>query len=130
MNIVHASIGTNKYKTTIRTSRNSIIADEPLSLGGSDLGFSPTQLLCSSLAACTSITLRMYANHKNWNVVDILVTVEYDKNNETDISTFTRKIEIRGAITDEQKQRLHDVANKCPVHKILSSPIQINTTVV
>ena len=129
MNIVHASLGTNKYKTTLRTSRNSIIADEPLSLGGSDLGFSPTQLLCSSLAACTSITLRMYANHKNWNVVDIFVTVEFDKNNETGISTFTRKIEIKGAITDEQKQRLLDVANKCPVHKILSNPIQINTTI-
>jgi putative redox protein len=84
------------------------------------------ELLASSLAACTSITLRMYADRKEWDLDSIGVTVDIERNN--DLSTFKRTIDLKGNLTEEQTHKLLDIANHCPIHKILNSSISIHTT--
>lgn len=121
-----AITGREKYKTIIRSATNEIIADEPIDLDGKDLGFDPGQLLTASLGSCTSITLRMYANRKEWNVEEISVKVtlnDEDKNNPI----LMRIIEIKANLDEQQKSRLLTIANACPVHKLLSKGIEIIT---
>lgn len=121
-----AITGREKYKTIIRSATNEIIADEPIELGGKDLGFEPGQLLTASLGSCTSITLRMYADRKEWNVEEISVKVtlnDEDKNNPI----LMRIIEIKANLDEQQKSRLLTIANACPVHKLLSKGIEIIT---
>ena len=111
-------------------------ADEPEDVGGSDFGPSPYQLLASALAACTAMTLRMYSNRKNLGVQEIKVHVNHSKRHcedcETDspdsrIDHFERLIEAKGSLTDEQRQRLLEIADKCPVHRTLKGEIDIQT---
>jgi putative redox protein len=126
---VFASIGTSLYKTEIKTATNSIIADEPLSAGGMDLGFSPEELLASALAACTCGTLRMYANRKGWlELTTIHVEVEFSRDVQQNVSQMNRKIEVVGDLNEEQKTRLLAIANKCPIHNTLTHTITIDTT--
>lgn len=129
METISAQIDTRLYRTEIKSSsENIIIADEPQDMGGKNLGFSPTELLASSLASCTLITLRMYINRKQWNVSEINIKIDFDKDADQNISFFTRKIEVIGELSDTQKQRLELIANSCPIHKILTNTIQIKTT--
>lgn len=115
------------YKTSISNGRNVQIADEPFENGGQDLGFSPTDLLCASLAACTSITLRMYADRKEMSVDEIHVDIWFEEDKELGITKLKRKIGLTGNITEEQRTRLLQIADKCHVHKILTQPIQITS---
>ena len=125
---ITSSIGKALYKVDIRSaSGNSIIADEPEELGGKDLGFSPTELLTASLAACTSATLRMYADRKGWDLQEVKLEISLSRNNENNTTTLERIITLIGELEEEQRARLLDIANKCPVHKILTHPIAINT---
>ncbi|MBS1486304.1 MAG: OsmC family protein [Bacteroidetes bacterium] len=125
MSQITGHIGKDHYKTEIKSTSNSIIADEPLSNGGQDLGFSPHDLLASSLAACTCITVRMYADRKEWELREIFVNVSVEKvEGKTKI---TRAIELKGELDTTQTERLMAIANKCPIHQILSNPIEIET---
>jgi putative redox protein len=131
METLSAKIDTRLYRTEITSaSGNIVIADEPQELGGKNLGFSPSELLASALASCTLITLRMYINRKQWNVSEIDIKVDFEKDSEQNISLFTRKIEITGEIDESQKQRLHLIAEKCPIHKALTNTIKIQTTLI
>jgi putative redox protein len=131
METLSAKIDTRLYRTEITSaSGNIVIADEPQELGGKNLGFSPSELLASALASCTLITLRMYINRKQWNVSEIDIKVDFEKDSEQNISLFTRKIEITGEIDESQKQRLHLIAEKCPIHKTLTNTIKIQTTLI
>lgn len=130
MEIINAHLGQEKYKTEIKSATNTLIADEPLDLEGQDLGFSPKELLASALGSCTIITLKMYANHKGWNLTDANIEVTFEWDNEASKSIFTRKIELIGDLTEEQKERLLKIADKCPVHKVLMNPTEIETTFV
>ncbi len=125
---ITANIKNDLYKVTVTSETgNTILADEPMALGGLDLGLNPKELLVASLASCTLITLRMYTNHKKWDLkeVDINVTLHVDEvTNETIIN---RKLTFIGNLDDTQKQRLLAVANACPVHKILSNTTNIIT---
>ncbi|MBE9462299.1 OsmC family protein [Dyadobacter subterraneus] len=126
---VFASIGSALYKTEIKTATNSLIADEPISAGGMDLGFSPEELLASALAACTCGTLRMYANRKGWvELTEINVHVEFSRDVQANVSQMNRKIELVGELSEEQKTRLLAIANKCPIHNTLTHTITIDTT--
>ena len=127
---VRATIGNDHYKTVLTTNTNTLIADEPLHAEGTDLGFAPTELLASALASCTAITLRMYADRKEWplNKVDVVVTFQRD--NELNISNMSRSIELHGQLSQEQRERLLQIANLCPIHKILTNPIAIVTKLV
>ncbi|MCV9931760.1 OsmC family protein [Flavobacterium sp. LS1R47] len=129
MNTITASIDTRKYRTEIKSaSDNILIADEPQEVGGKNLGFSPSELLASALASCTLITLRMYIDRKEWDVAEINISVDFEKNAEKTVSILSRKIEIKGNVDEAQKERLLKIANSCPIHKTLTNTIQIQTT--
>lgn len=131
MNTISAQIDTRLYRTEIKSaSGNIVIADEPQEVGGKNLGFSPSELLASSLASCTLITLRMYINRKQWEVSEINIKIDFQRDAEQNISLFTRKIEIIGEIDETQKQRLETIANSCPIHKTLTHSIEIKTTLI
>jgi putative redox protein len=127
MSTVKAAIGKEHYATSIRSATNQLTADEPADFGGGDVGFSPSELLAASLAACTSITLRMYADRKAWPLESVEVEVDFERDAEAKASTFSRKIKLLGNLDEEQKTRLLQIANKCPIHQTLTHPITINT---
>ena len=131
METLSAKIDTRLYRTEIISgSDNIIIADEPQDMGGKNLGFSPAELLASSLASCTLITLRMYINRKGWDVSEINIKVDFERDIEQNVSSFIRKIEITGEIDETQRQKLHIIADKCPIHKILTHSNTIQTTLI
>lgn len=128
MTQVHANIAKEHYKVNIKTlSGNELIADEPEDNGGQNLGFNPHELLAASLAACTSATLRMYADRKGWDLVSLDVKIDLAEPDEEGKTVFRRELTMTGNLDEAQKQRLMAIANKCPVHKILSNPIEIVT---
>lgn len=131
MDTVSAKIDTRLYRTEITTaSENVIIADEPQEIGGKNLGFNPTELLAASLASCTLITLRMYINRKQWDVSEINVKIDFERDSERNVASFTRKIEVTGVVDQIQRQRLETIANSCPIHKTLTNTIEIKTTLI
>ncbi len=127
MQQVKAVIGRDHYKTFLYSDTNTQVADEPLSVGGTDLGFSPDELLASSLASCTAITIRMYADRKKMDLEKIEVNVSVEWNKEIGQTNFIKTIQFEGNISDEEKERLIVIAGKCPTHKMLSNPITITT---
>lgn len=130
MAIVTAHIGQKHYRTTLRSTSNEIVADEPHEEGGEDAGFAPDELLAASLAACTSITLRMYADRKAWPMESVEVKVNFERDPVAKTSAMVRSIKFFGTLDDEQKHRLLQIADKCPVHLALTHPITIHTALV
>jgi putative redox protein len=128
---VTSTIKQELYRIQIESpSGNVVISDEPLEMGGKDLGFSPTELLASSLAACTSATLRMYADKKGWDLKEVKLEIDLDRDDKANKTVINRKIQLLGNLDEEQRERLLKVANACPVHKMLTNPIEINTEVI
>lgn len=125
---VTATIAQDRYATHLVTERNhKLLADEPASENGSDLGPTPDEFLMMSLASCTAITLRMYADRKNWVVLSIKVTVVMERKDGKTL--FTRNIYVEGSLTEDERKRLLAIANSCPVHKTLHNPIEIETVI-
>jgi len=129
---VTITIGKEKYRTEVSNGRNILIADEPESLGGADLGLGPKELLLSSLGSCTAMTLRMYADRKGWDLEEVLVTVEMEVVPSTHQQTTYIKSHLKfvGDLDDEQRQRLLQISELCPVHKILSNPIVVDSNLL
>ena len=127
MSKITAHTGNELYKTEIRSETNFIVSDEPESSGGKDLGFSPKELLAASLVFCTGITLRMYANRKGWDLTDIKVEITFDTDSVDNKFKIIRNIILSGSLDDSQKARLLNIADKCPIHKIITNPIEITT---
>ncbi|WP_417363127.1 OsmC family protein [Galbibacter sp.] len=123
------SIIENQAYKVVLTSKtgNTLIADEPQELGGQDLGFSPKELLAASLAACTSATLKMYAGRKNWDLQQVKISVELDYDASQHKTTIKRDLEFVGDLDSKQKDRLLQIANRCPVHKMLENTVHIDT---
>jgi putative redox protein len=120
---------TELYKTEIHSSSgNVLISDEPVESGGKNLGFSPSELLASSLAACTSATLRMYADRKGWKLEEVRIEVQLSYIKEESRTEIHRNIQLKGYLDEKQTERLLAIANACPVHKILSNTIVIEST--
>lgn len=119
-----------KYTQDVNTLRHHFFADEPTSYGSADIGPAPYELLCASLGACTSITLRMYAERKKWDVENISVKVTHKKLQLSELppkDVFTRAITLTGDLDEEQRARMIVIANKCPVHKTLEASSDIET---
>ena len=130
MAIVTAIINKEKYLTRLISASNEMVADEPKELGGANLGFSPDELLSASLASCTAITLRMYADRSKWDVSKITVVVDNKRDNPNNTTLFDRKIVVEGNLDEKQMSRLLTIANTCPMHKLLTSQIKIETKII
>lgn len=109
----------------LQDGRHQILSDVLASLGGTDQGQNPHELLESALAACTIITVQMYADRHSWPLKNTRVKVVIDK--EGAESHIQRQVHFEGELTAEQTARLLEIANKCPIHRLLSSHIQIDT---
>ena len=120
-----ASIGKEKYQTQLKVGVHQLIADEPTAAGGADLGPAPGDYLRMALAACTTITIRMYADRKRWAVDKITVDVSSETIDGKTI--FQRNISIEGAVDEAQREQLLKIANACPVHKVLTNPIEVKS---
>jgi putative redox protein len=117
--------GTN-YTTTIKSDDHELIADEPVADGGQNAGFDPFELVLAALATCTTATMKMYADRKQWKLDKI--DIQLDMRQEDGVQRIHRSIQVSGELTEEQKARLLVIAEKCPVHKMLTNPNKISTT--
>ncbi|MBE1274957.1 bifunctional alpha/beta hydrolase/OsmC family protein [Enterovibrio baiacu] len=125
------------FTRTIQTDHHQWFADEPIDFGGDNLGPDPYEHVLAGLGACTSMTIRMYANRKKLPLDDVKVTLSHSRQHGADcehcdeehskVEVLARTIELVGDLTDEQRQRLLEIADKCPVHKTLESKIVITT---
>lgn len=127
---VKASIGQQKYKTEIQVKNHIIIADEPSEVGGQDLGFTPSELLEASLATCTAMTIRMYADRKGWDLQEAKVNVSFKRNIKTHTVTFNKKIDLIGNLDNEQLQRLKEIGSKCPIEKIIKGDVVVESKLI
>lgn len=129
---VIGTIGTTKYQCTIEWRNGSFIADEPPKTGGQDIGPDPFTLLLSSLASCTLVTLRMYIDRKGWNVPVIVVKANMFQSKQGEETNYfiDRDISFPGSAIDaEQKNRLHEIAQQCPISKVLEGKPKVRTYV-
>jgi putative redox protein len=126
------------YRTDIQAGRHSLVGDEPRDVGGDDAGPTPYDFLLSALGSCTGMTLRMYADRKDWPLEETVVRLSHDKIHAKDcedceteegrVDRIEREIEVRGALSDEQRERLLEIANKCPVHRTLHGEIKVRSS--
>jgi putative redox protein len=137
-NQVSVRTGQTGFRTEILAGRHSLLADEPIGFGGTDMGPSPYDFLVSGLGACTSITLRMYADRKEWPLESIIVRLNHSKIHAADcadcetkegkIDLIEREVELEGDLDDAQRQRLLEIADRCPVSRTLHSEIRVQTS--
>ena len=128
------------FTTEMKVGDHYLTADEPESYGGNNFGPSPYELVSAGLAACTAMTIQMYARRKKWDVQNVEVHISYDKQHAIDcenceadtakIDTFTREIKFTGDLDEKQINRILQIADKCPVHKTLHSETQIITKLI
>ena len=126
----NAHIGREHYKVTITAGKNVVIADEGEDNGGNNEGFNPFELLLASLGSCTCATVRMYADRKEMKLDEIEVNLSLERDEEKNITNISRDIKFVGELSEGELAKLLSIANKCPVHKILSNPINVTTQMV
>ena len=127
---VQVSGDSTGFSQVIQVGPHQLIADEPESLGGKDIGPNPYELLLSSLGSCTSMTVSMYARTKNWPLKSVNVQLRHHKDKVTKVDYIERDIQLIGDLSEEQHARLLDIANKCPINRTLKSEIEISSKLV
>lgn len=127
--VVVAENGNGRYQQAVTVGQHHLIADEPVSVGGADAGPAPFDLVMAGLGACTSMTLRMYAERKGLALTHVSVALSHEKITVDGVARdrIERTISLAGELTAEQRQRLLDIANKCPVHRALSQSLVIES---
>lgn len=125
-------IGKEKYKTEVYIDQHEIIVDEPAEVGGANLGPKPITLLLSSLGTCKAITMRMYADQKQWPLdgIEIKLSSEVVKSNLQQTTFIRCTIKLLGDLDEAQRERIYKISDKCPIHKILSNPIVIESNMI
>ena len=136
---VIAHLGPEGFTTQIKAGKHYLIADEPEKVGGNDFGPNPYEFVSAGLAACTSMTIQMYAKRKGWKLDFVETQVKYGRDYAEDcelceeegtkIDTFQRVLKVKGIMDEVQKAKILLIADKCPVHKSLTTPTQIITSI-
>lgn len=136
----HLNLVEDNFTTNIKVSNHKLIADEPASVGGDDFGPSPFDYLNAALIACTTMTLKMYANRKKWDLQEVQVHVTRTKKTSEEIGIdvekpnrhdfFTKKIKLIGNLDEDQRKRLLEIASKCPVHKSLENKAYFQSSLI
>ena len=140
MEVIVQENGTGRFVQKVIANNHVLYADEPKASGGNDMGPSPYDFLLIGLGACTSMTIRMYADLKKISLEKIIVKLRHEKiyakdcaecaDSNSKIDHILRQIEIRGKLSSEERSKLLDIANKCPVHRTLTSKITITTEMI
>jgi uncharacterized OsmC-like protein len=124
------------YRTTIEARGHTLVADEPVSLGGTDAGPTPFDLLCAALGSCTTITVRMYADRKKWPLEEIGARVFHQRieaageGGRGPRDRFRVEVRLEGDLDEAQRARLFDIAGRCPVHRTLLASAEVETMLV
>jgi len=129
--------GASGLRQAISIGTHQIVADEPRQAGGNDEGPDPYEYLLAALGACTNMTLHIYAKQKRWPLQEVQTSLSHSKSYAADcehceqpgamVYRIERRITLLGELSDEQRKRLLDIANRCPVHRTLTSKIEIHT---
>lgn len=138
---VVASLGASDgFTTRMKVGNHYQTADEPIKVGGNDFGPSPYELVSAGLAACTAMTLHMYAKRKKWPLANVEVHTSHSKIHSEDcedcesptakLDTFERELKLTGDLDESQKNRLLEIADKCPVHRTLHATVRVNTKLI
>ena len=137
---VLVKVGPEALTADVQAGRHTWLVDEPTAVGGLDRGPTPYDLLLSALGACTAITLRLYASHKQWPLEGIEVRLRHGRVHEQDcekcedpghmLEQVDKELRLLGPLTPEQRKRLEIISSKCPVQKTLQASLRIVTTVV
>ncbi|WP_370390673.1 alpha/beta fold hydrolase [uncultured Winogradskyella sp.] len=130
----------DNFTTTIQTKKHSLIADEPVEAGGNDFGPSPYEYLNAALAACTTMTLKLYAERKAWDLKEVYVYLSHAKTHTEDLKRndespryldhITKRLKFVGNLEANQIEKLKDIASRCPVHKTLASEVVFDTQII
>lgn len=138
--VAHLNLVEDNFTTSIQTQKHSFIADEPESIGGDDFGPSPYDFLSAALAACTVMTLKLYAERKKWDLQEVYAYITYSRKHSDDLQLdvekpsrfdhLQKKLKFIGNLDEDQKQKLKEIASKCPVHRTLLSDIIIETELI
>jgi putative redox protein len=128
------------FAQQIESGSHRIASDEPAESGGTDTGPSPYDLLLAALGSCTSMTVAMYARHKNWPLKDVTVRLRHSRVHAADcadcetkegmLDRIERDIHLTGTLTQDQREKLLEISNRCPVHRTLTSEIEIQTRLI
>src|SRR5688500_3487896 len=132
-----ARIGRTGYRVEIEASGHSLVSDEPVEVGGTNAGATPYDLILAALGACTAMTLRMYADRKQWPLEEVIVRLHHSRSHMADeqqceqrpvrLDQIERTLELSGALTQEQRVKLAEIAERCPVHRTLDAGIRMTT---
>ena len=125
------------FAQEIEAGRHRLASDEPVAVGGTDVGPGPYDLLLAALGSCTSMTVALYARRKQWPLEDVVVRLRHSRIHAADcadcetkegmLDRIDRELELKGPLGEDQRARLLDIASKCPVHRTLTSEIEIRT---
>jgi putative redox protein len=129
MIVVEAQIGTDHYKTLLKSGVHTVIGDEPIPDGGTDLGLAPYQFVLTGLAACKVMTVRFYADREQWPLTSVEARLEMEVKREGSqtISEIIAILTFQGDLSQSQKDKLLLIADKCPVHKMLMGDFVIQS---
>jgi len=127
--VAHLNLLENNFTTFINTKNHGIIADEPKSVGGFDFGMSPFELVSAGLSACTAMTIKLYAERKKWDLQEVYAYVNHNKEivDGESKDVFSKSLSFIGNLDEGQRERLRDIASKCPVHRTLQQSSTIKT---
>jgi putative redox protein len=122
-------VGSDGYKHTVSVRRHELTVDEPEDNGGTDEGPNPQEMLAVSLASCTAITIEMYAKRKGWEIGDVDVDVDYEPAQRGSPTKFKMVLHLPKELPEDQRERLMQIAAKCPVHRTLEGEVMFEETV-
>ncbi|HTP81453.1 MAG TPA: OsmC family protein [Alphaproteobacteria bacterium] len=138
--VIVQDAGRGDFAEIVRSGQHVLLADEPVAVGGTDTGPGPYQYLLAALGACTAMTLRMYARQKKWPLEKVTVRLTHAKIHAVDcaecetkegkVDRIDRSLDLEGPLDQAQRQRLLEIADRCPVHRTLTAEVAIRTKLV